>query len=79
MGKTPTTKRFTDDQIELIRRDPPAILDVPTLACFLSQSERKTREDIRLRRIPHVKLGGKIIVRLVDLKRALDALVVREV
>lgn len=73
------TARFTPEQVSEIRRNPPAILDVPTLACFLSQSERKTREDLRLRRIPHIRLGGKIIVRLVDLKKTLDDLVTKAI
>lgn len=80
MGEKPTTStRFTDTQIAEIRREPPAIMDVVTVACYLGQSERKTREDIRLRRIPHIRLGGKILVRLVDLQRALEALLVKEI
>lgn len=76
MGQNPTSssKRYTVDESERIRRDPPAIMDVVTVACYLSQSERKTREDIRLRRIPHIRLGGKILVKLVDLHSALDSL-----
>ncbi len=60
-----------------IRRDPPQVMSVLETATYLGQSERKTREDIRLRRIPHVRLGGKILVRLSDLNRALERLVIR--
>ncbi len=54
-------------------------MDVRTVSVYLSQSVRKTRDDIRLRRIPHLKLGGKILVRHADLDQALKALVVRAV
>lgn len=80
MGQSSSSqpKHFSEKEIATIRRTPPALMDVRTVAAYLSQSERKTREDIRLRRIPHLKLGGKILVRLIDLQRALDALVIRE-
>jgi len=60
-----------------IRRNPPQVMTVLETATYLRQSERKTREDIRLRRIPHLRLGGKILVRLCDLNRALERLVIR--
>lgn len=81
MGENPTSshRRFTADEANHIRREPPAIMDIATVACYLSQSERKTREDVRLRRIPHIRLGGKILVRLVDLHSALDSLKVEAI
>jgi hypothetical protein len=67
--------KLTSEDIARIRRDPPAILTLAETAVFLWQSERKTRDDIRLRRIPHLRLGGRILVRRADLEGALAALV----
>ena len=69
-------QKISSAEVELIRRDPPAIMDVNTVSIFLSQSERKTRDDIRLRRIPSIRLGGRIIVRRIDLELALESLVI---
>ena len=74
---TPKTPRFTREEIAEIRRNPPAILDVPTLAVFLDQSVRKTRDDICFGRIPHLRLGGRVLIRREDLERALASLVCR--
>lgn len=72
-----THNRQSADETARIRRDPPAILSLAETAAFLGQSERKTRDDIRLGRIPHLRLGGRILVRRVDLEHALAALVRR--
>jgi excisionase family DNA binding protein len=79
MTQIGTTKisKLTSEEIARIRRDPPAVLTLGETAVFLRQSERKTRDDIRLRRIPHLRLGGRILVRRADLERALAALVVK--
>lgn len=74
--ETSQTQKHSSTEVELIRRDPPAILDIPTVSIFLGQSERKTRDDIRLRRIPHLRLGGRILVRRADLEQALESLVI---
>lgn len=67
--------KLSGANVELIRRDPPAVMDVATVSVFLGQSERKTRDDLRLRRIPHLRLGGRVLVRRIDLERALENLV----
>jgi hypothetical protein len=69
-------QKFSSAEVEKIRRDPPAILDVKTLSIFLGQSERQTRDDIRLRRIPSLRLGGRVLVRRIDLELALEGLVI---
>ena len=75
-SETSHVQKFGSAEAELIRRDPPAVMDVPTVSIFLGQSERKTRDDIRLRRIPSLRLGGRILVRRTDLEHALESLVV---
>lgn len=79
MSQKPTQRkpRFSPEEIAEIQRNPPAILDVPTLAIFLNQSERKTRDDLRFGRIPSLRLGGRVLTRREDLERALAALVNR--
>ena len=75
-SETSQVQKFSSAEVELIRRDPPAIMDVRTVSIFLGQSERKTRDDIWLRRIPSLRLGGRIIVRRIDLEHALEGLVI---
>lgn len=74
--ETSQIQKFSSTEVDMIRRDPPAILDVPTVSVFLGQCERKTRDDIRLRRIPSLRLGGRILVRRTDLEQALESLVI---
>jgi excisionase family DNA binding protein len=63
-------------EADKIRRDPPLVMGVREVALFLGQSERKTRDDLRLRRIPSLRLGGRILVRRADLELALENLVI---
>lgn len=74
--ETSPIQKFSSAEVDKIRRDPPAIMDVGTVSIFLGQSERKTRDDIRLRRIPSLRLGGRILVRRTDLENALERLVI---
>jgi len=76
MKSTTHTSKLTADAAEKIRRNPPQILVVPEVAAYFSQCERKTRTDIRLGRIPSFRLGGRVLVRLSDLERAIDNMVV---
>ena len=69
-------QKFSSAEADLIRRDPPAIMDVPIVSIYLGQCERKTRDDIRLGRIPNLRLGGRILVRRTDLEYALESLVI---
>lgn len=63
--------RITDDQL---RREPPKHLTVPEAAVYLRQSQRKTWDDVRLGRLPSVKLGGRVILRVADIDEVLARL-----
>ena len=75
-SETIKNPKISSAEAESIRRDPPAIMDVKIVSIFLGQCERKTRDDIRLRRIPSLRLGGRILVRRTDLEQALESLVI---
>lgn len=47
---------------------------VEEVAVYLGQSVRKTWEDLRLGRLPSVKLGGRVLVRKDDIDEALRRL-----
>lgn len=50
------------------------LMTVPEAAAYLRQSTRKTWEDIRVRRLPSIKLGGRVILRRTDVDEALTRL-----
>jgi excisionase family DNA binding protein len=62
-----------------IRNNPPLIMSLSECAVFLGISYRKIREDIQARRIPHVRLGGKILIRRDALMAALEKLEIQSV
>ena len=51
----------------------PPLLDVPGAATHLGTSERHVRRLVHERRIPYVKVGGKVRFRVEELERWLDA------
>ncbi len=69
-----TTSKLSPAEIDQIRRDPPRILNVPEAAAYLGQSIRKTNADIEARRIPSIKLGGRVLLCRDDIDSALRAL-----
>lgn len=60
-----------------IRRNPPLIMSLKEGATFLGVSVRKLRTDLKARRIPHVRLGGKILLRRDAVEAALQKLEVK--
>ncbi len=71
--------RSEPDATQAIRINPPLIMSLMECAAFLGISYRKIREDIQARRIPHIRLGGKILVRRDALMAALEKLEIRSV
>lgn len=69
-----STKRIPVQPAADIRSNPPEIMSVTELAMYLNQSPRKTWEDVRLGRIPSIKLGGRVLLRRVDIEVALQRL-----
>ena len=59
---------------EQIRSNPPANMSPKEAAIYLGISERKLRNDIAIGLIPHVKLGGRIIIQLKKLEQLLEEL-----
>ena len=57
-----------------IRRNPPRNMNLAEAAAYVGVSPKKLRNDVRLRRIPAVRLGGRIIFRIEDVNRALEKL-----
>jgi excisionase family DNA binding protein len=66
-----------DSRAELVRRDPPQIMSVFEAAWYLNCSEKTIRTDIDARRLSCVRLGGRVLLRLVDLHADLDRMAVR--
>lgn len=71
--------RSESDATQAIRTNPPLVMSLKEAAAFLGISYRKIREDIQARRIPHLRLGGKVLVRRDALMAALEKLEVRSV
>lgn len=67
-------QKLSQTEIEQIRRTPPRYLGIREAAAYLSVSEKKIRQDIYLRRIPALKLGGKILIETTRLDATLKAL-----
>jgi hypothetical protein len=61
---------------ESIRRHPPEVMNIAEAAAFLTVSPSKVRVDIQARRLRCVRLGGRVIMRLCDLRVDLDRLTV---
>ena len=63
---------YTDaPRAEQIRRDPPKCMSVLEAASYVSIHPRTLRRHIADRRITTTRLGGRIVIRLVDLERDL--------
>lgn len=71
--------RSIPDATKAIRSNPPLIMSLMECAAFLGISYRKIREDIQARRIPHIRLGGKILIRRDALMAALEKLEIQSV
>jgi hypothetical protein len=71
--------KFTPEQIDALRRNPPHIMNEQELAIYLDISERNARALRQRRAIPHVRLGGRILYRLAEVNRALEKLEIRAV
>ena len=67
-------RNSTPEALEAIRRNPPRIMDIAEVSIYLGQSPRKTRNDVRLGRLPRIKLGGSVRFRIEDVDRALARL-----
>lgn len=67
----------TSPRAEFIRRDPPQNLTVQEAAWYLRVSERKVRREIDAGRLTHVRMGGRIIFRLIDLQADVERMLVR--
>ncbi len=74
-----TTKRFSQDEVDQIRRSPPLLMSLQEAAIYLGIGTRKLRYDCKRRLIPYVKLGGKFIFKKESLDAAIDRLEVRSV
>ena len=70
-----SSSKFSPAAIAALRESPPWIMGLDELAVVLGRSERSVRDDIRCGRIPHVRLGGAIKVRRIDLEKTLERLV----
>lgn len=71
--------RSVSDATQAIRTNPPLVMSLKEAAAFLGISYRKIREDIQARRIPHLRLGGKVLIRRDALLAALEKLEIRSV
>lgn len=60
--------RITPEQAFEIRRNPPLLLTVPETAVLLAMSDRTVWSRIRDGDIPARNVGGRVLVRLKDLK-----------
>lgn len=67
-------RMLTADESAAIRNNPPRNLRFPEAAAYLTVSERKLHDLVKRRRIPVVRLGGRLIFRLEDLDQALARL-----
>jgi excisionase family DNA binding protein len=55
-------ENFDPARAEAIRRDPPAMLSLNEAAAVLGIATRTVRQRISDRSLPHVKLGGRVLV-----------------
>lgn len=62
-----------------IRVNPPLIMSLKEAAAFIGVSVRKLRTDLKARRIPYIRLGGKILLRRMAVEAALQKLEVKSV
>lgn len=67
-----TETRLAPEQAASVRRDPPEMLALNETAAYLGIAVRTVRDRIRDRSIPHVKLGGRVLVPLGQLRAALN-------
>ena len=73
------TSKWTPEQISLLRRNPPHILNEQEVAIYLDISERNVRNLRKSRTLPYVRLGSRILYRLAEIQRALEKLEIRSV
>ena len=64
-------RSLSAEECSQIRRNPPRNLRLPEAAAYLTISERKLYDLVKRRRIPVVRLGGRLVFRLEDLDGAL--------
>jgi excisionase family DNA binding protein len=60
--------RLTPEQAFDIRRNPPLLMTVPETAALLAMSDRSVWARIRDGEIPARNIGGRVLIRLKDLK-----------
>lgn len=53
---------FDPARAESIRRNPPAMLQLNEAACVLGIATRTLRQRIADRTVPHVKIGGRVLI-----------------
>lgn len=56
----------------IIRTNPPKVLNVPEAAEYLSISQRTLRSWISERKIRVARLGGRVVLRTIDINRFLE-------
>lgn len=62
---------LTEEQIQLIRHNPPLIMNAPEGAVYVDMSERNFREKARQGFFPYIKIGGRLLFRRDALDQAL--------
>ncbi len=65
-------ERLTPEHSAEVLRNPPSILNVPEAAALLRISTRTLREHVSARRLPVVRLGGRLLFRREALLGALE-------
>ena len=68
------TARNAEGRNEELRQNPPQIMNAKELCIYLGISERKIRSDASAGILPSVKIGGRVLFRLIDLNKILDKL-----
>lgn len=56
-----------------IRSNPPKVLNVPEASKYIGVSERTLRSLFAERKIKVVRIGGRVLLRLVDIDRFLES------
>lgn len=78
--KTETRLETTDPAIaEIIRRNPPARMNLAEAATYIGCSPRSLRDYVRRRAISRVKVGGRILFRREQLDADLERLELKAV
>ena len=69
-----TMKPKAEERNEELRQNPPQIMNAKELSVYMGVSERKIRTDASAGILPSIKIGGRVLFRLIDLNKILDKL-----